>query len=90
MQKRADCQGRKKLTAAFCRPDAKCSVVLDGITAQECVGDVPELPTNVTRQYNGPFKDSVVGIIASEAFAERKIQKTMQCDDLHDVRFLAG
>ncbi|WKC16464.1 hypothetical protein [Acetobacter pasteurianus] len=64
--------------------------MLDGITAQECVGDVPELPTNVTCQYNGSFKDSVVGVIASEAFAERKIQKTMQCDDLHDVRFLAG
>ncbi|WP_179192749.1 hypothetical protein [Acetobacter indonesiensis] len=90
MQKRADCKGRKKLSAACDRSGVKRSVALYDVNTQECAGQAPELPADVTRQHDGPFKDGVVGVIASEAFAEAEIQKTMQCNDLHNVRFHAG
>ncbi len=77
MQKRANCKGRKKLSAACCRSGVKRSVALYGITAQECVGQVPELSADVTRQHDGPFEDRAVSVIPPEAFADREIQEAV-------------
>ncbi|MFE8873796.1 hypothetical protein ACE4RV_11650 [Acetobacter persici] len=55
----------------------KRSVALYGIANQKCVSHVPERSAYVTRQYDSPFEDGVIGVIPREAFADREIQKAV-------------